>query len=62
MTAEQMLVVNSRIKDGYCLIGKSVSIVNGLPLYLLLRSKHLLAINSLGYDEHFVGVSWKIKE
>ena len=62
MTKEQKLVIDSKVKQGYTLLGESVSILNGLSVYILIKSRHTLAINSLGYDEQFVGKTWKIKE
>jgi hypothetical protein len=60
MTNEQTVVVESRIARGYQNVGKSNSLLNGLPVYLLQKGKHFMAINTLGYDEHLVGLTWKV--
>jgi len=62
MTNEQQVVVNSKINNGYMIIGNSVSMTNGLTVVILSKGKHTLAINTLGYDEHYVGKSWKITD
>lgn len=60
MTTEQQAVLERKQKDGYILIGESTSMINGLVVYVLIKNKHTLAINTMGYDEHYAGKSWKL--
>jgi len=60
ITEVQKLVVEKRIKDGYELLGKTVSTINSLTSFVLNKGKHLVVINSLGYDEHFHGKTWNV--
>lgn len=52
MTKEQRVVVEHRIKDGYELLGTKPSLLNGLDSYCLVKGKHVILVNSLGYDEY----------
>ena len=52
MTKEQMVVVEHRIKDRYELLGTKPSLLNGLDSYCLVKGKHVILVNSLGYDEY----------
>lgn len=61
-THEQAVVVDSRLKSGYQLDGTSKSLVNGLPVFVMSKGKHTVAINSLGYDEHTNGKTWRLDE
>lgn len=61
LTNEQKAVVEYRVKQGYELFGKTTSMVNGLDAFVVNKGKHLMAINSLGYDEHYQGKTWRIK-
>ena len=60
ITEVQKVVVEKRIKDGYELLGKTVSTTNGLASFVLNKGRHLVVINSLGYDEHFHGKTWNV--
>ena len=62
LTNEQKAVVEYRIKQGYVLFGKTVSIVNGLDAFIVSKGKHLMVVNSLGYDENYQGKTWRIYE
>lgn len=62
MTEVQKIVVDARIKEGYTLLGQVTSLTNNLPAFMLCKGKHMLVINSLGYDEHFQGKTWKLIE
>ena len=62
VTYEQKVVVEYRISQGYELFGKTVSMLNGLDAYVVNKGKHLMVINSLGYDEHYKGKTWRIYE
>lgn len=62
ITNEQKSVVEYRINQGYKLFGKTVSMLNGLDAYVVNKGKHLMVINSLGYDEHYQGKTWRIYE
>lgn len=59
-TDQQRIVVESRMKQGYVLVGKTASLVNGLTCYIVTKGKHIMVINSLGYDEHVFGITWNI--
>ena len=61
-TKEQQVVVNCRLSDGYTLVGKSKSNLNGLDVFVIAKVRHTMAINSLGYDEHTAGKIWKLEE
>ena len=61
VTKEQQSVVKCKLQQGYVKLGESKSIVNGLPVILLVKGRHTLAVNSLGFDEHYVGKVWKLK-
>lgn len=58
-TKEQQTVVESRIISGYQVIGKSVSLLNGLASFVLVKGKHTISVNSLGYDEHTPNRTYK---
>jgi len=60
MTEIQKVVIDARLIIGYSILGETLSILNGLPAYLIVKGKHTLVINSLGYDEHLPGMSWKL--
>ena len=60
MTKEQQTVVDVKIHSGYEIVGTSKSINNGLDVFILTKGKHTIAINSLGYDEHYKGKTWKL--
>jgi len=62
VTHEQKAVVEYRLSQGYELFGKTKSLLNGLDAYVVNKGKHLMVINSLGYDEHFQGKTWRIYE
>ncbi len=51
-TKTQEVVINARMGDGYKCLGVVSSLVNGLDAFVLVKGKHTLVINSLGYDEH----------
>ena len=52
MTKEQRVVVKHRIKDGYELLGTKPSLLNGLDSYCLVKGRHTMLVNTLGYDEY----------
>lgn len=52
MTEEQEVVVRSRIKDWYELLGTVPSSLNGFDAYCLVKGRHTILVNSLGYDEY----------
>lgn len=52
LTNEQKVVVESRIANGYEVIEDCVSVVNGLTAYKLVKGRHCVVINTLGYDEY----------
>lgn len=60
ITEAQKVVVEQRISNGYELFGTTTSLTNGLASFVLNKGKHLIVINSLGYDEHIQGKTWKI--
>ncbi len=60
LTNEQKVVVEYRISKGYELLGKTKSTLNGLDAFVVNKGRHLMVINSLGYDEHCQGMTWKI--
>lgn len=60
-TKEQEAVVNCKLNQGYSILGTTVSLTNGLSSVALVKGKHMLVVNSLGYDEHFQGKTWNIK-
>jgi len=62
MNELQQAVCNGMVLDGYVVIGKSKSLVNGLDVILMSKGRHTIATNTLGYDEHTVGKSWRIFE
>lgn len=62
LTNEQKLVVEHRLSKGYKLFGKTKSLLNGLDAFIVNKGNHLMVINSLGYDEHFQGKTWRIYE
>lgn len=51
MTNEQKVVVESREKRGYTVIGEGVSSINGLKTIIITKGRHRVDINTLGYDE-----------
>jgi len=60
MTDIQSVVTQARIKDGYELLGYTESILNGLVAAVLVKGRSTLVINTLGYDEHTKGKTWKL--
>lgn len=61
-TPEQDAVVSARVADGYALLGVSNSRTVQGYVYVLVKKKHCVAINCLGYDEHTSGATWRIVE
>lgn len=55
MTVEQLCVVQARIKSGYEKVGLIKSTLNGLFATVVCKGKHVMVINSLGYDEYSGG-------
>ena len=55
-TTEQKVVVECRIKSGY----ECFELDNGD--WMCVKGKHTMVINSLGYDKHVAGITYKIKE
>ncbi len=60
MLSAQDIVVEAKIKNGYTLIGTARSISSSGYVKILTKGKHTLAINSFGYDEHFIGCTYFI--
>lgn len=60
MTDIQSVVTQAKIKDGYELLGYTTSILNGLTAPVLVKGGSTLVINTLGYDEHTKGKTWKL--
>ena len=61
-SVEQSCVVKSKINSGYEVFGFTKSTLNGLDCVVLNKGNHLVVINSLGYDEHYKGKTWRIYE
>lgn len=61
VTVEQKVVVNHKLKQGYELFGTTNAMLNGMTAFVLNKGRHLIVVNSLGYDEHFAGKTWNIK-
>ena len=60
-TERQKIVVEAQLQDGYELLGASKpSYVNGLKVFVVVKGRHTMAINSLGYDEHVPGRTYKL--
>lgn len=62
ITEEQKSSVEYRVSQGYELFGRTKSLINDLDAYVVNKGKHLMVINSLGYDEHTQGKTWRIYE
>ena len=60
LTTEQQVVVDTKIKSGYDFLGVTQSMLNGLPAFVLSKGRSLFVVNTLGYDEHYIGKTWKI--
>lgn len=60
MTNIQYVVTQAKIKDGYELLGYTESVLNGLVAAVLVKGRSTLVINTLGYDEHIKGKTWKL--
>lgn len=60
MLSAQDVVTESRIKNGYTFVGIARSLVSLGYVKVLTKGKHTVAINSFGYDEHFVGCTYFI--
>lgn len=60
MTNIQSVVTQAKIKDGYELLGYTKSILNGELAPLLIKGRSTMVINTLGYDEHTKGKTWKL--
>lgn len=58
----QEIVVTSRLNSGYNYIFGVHSKLNDLGCILLQKGRHIMSINSLGYDEHIVGATYIEKE
>ena len=55
-TKEQKVVVENRAKQGYSVHETDTGD------FLLIKGKHTMCINCLGYDTHVNGVTYKIKD
>ena len=60
MTNEQIAAIESKLKDGYVVFGETTSILNGLKAVMLVKGSRTVVINSLGYDEHTNGKTWRL--
>lgn len=56
----QKVVVDVRTKEGYEQLGFVQSTTCGGKSVLLVKGKHILVINALGFDEHTFGRTYKI--
>lgn len=61
-SVEQQIVVDCKVKHGYTILGATKSSFNGLLAFVLTKGIHTIVINSLGYDEHYKGKTWRIYE
>jgi hypothetical protein len=52
---EQRCVVESRLKGGYSMLGKTASVINGLTAFVVGKGRHTIIVNSLGYNEYAGG-------
>lgn len=59
-TELQQRVIQSKVNNKYEILGVTTSLLNGLPAAVLVKARHTVVINSLGYDEHVNGMSWKL--
>ena len=57
LTEEQKAVVDYRLMSGYELLGTKPSLLNGLDAYCLVKGRHTMLINTLGYDEYIPHVT-----
>jgi hypothetical protein len=55
MTDEQLVVIETRLKFGYVNVGRTRSVINGLMAIVVQKGRHVMVINSLGYDEYSGG-------
>lgn len=60
MTNIQSVVTQAKIKDGYELLGYTTSLLNAMIAPVLVKGRSTLVINTLGYDEHIKGKTWKL--
>lgn len=58
----QSVVVNARVGMGYEIIGSTTSLLNGGKAIVIQKGRHFMVVNSLGYDEHVQGKTWRIEE
>lgn len=62
MTYTQETVTNARLADGYALLGYSDSTsVSGI-VAVIIKGKHTMAINCMGYDEHTQGKTYRLRD
>lgn len=61
-TEEQKFVVEARMKEGYEILGTVASKVNDVRAFVVVKGKHTMVINSLGYDEYTGGPVFGIRE
>lgn len=55
LTVTQKCVVDYRVKNGYECLGMARSRLNDLMAVVLVKGKHVMVVNSLGYDEYTGG-------
>lgn len=55
LTVTQKCVVDYRTKNGYECHGMAQSRLNDLMAVVLVKGKHVMVVNSLGYDEYTGG-------
>lgn len=55
LTVAQKCVVDYRTKNGYECHGMARSRLNDLMAVVLVKGKHVMVVNSLGYDEYTGG-------
>jgi len=60
MTQVQETVVQSRVNNGYVILGtvKSISVMG--DCILMVKGRHTICINLLGYDEHVLGRTYSV--
>jgi len=62
ITEEQKAVCEYRYAAGYEMLGKTISLTNGLAAFVMCKGRHTMCINSLGYDEHYLGRIYKVED
>lgn len=60
LTKEQSVVLDAKVRDGYVILGayKPLSGISGICV-AVVKWKHTMYINALGYDEYLKGVIYE---